>query len=89
MKSQVRLLGPIGDDVEQQHAEQRDRHPDAEQQAEDEAAVLGAASARTSRWARRHAHSYTCRYLRTNRMEIRFMISVITNRVMPTAKMVL
>ena len=35
------------------------------------------------------AHSYTCRYLRTKRIEIAFMISVITNSVMPTAKIVL
>ena len=34
-------------------------------------------------------HSYTCRYFRTKRIEIRFMIRVSTNSVVPTAKMVL
>ena len=36
----------------------------------------------------RGAHSYTCRYLRTKRIEIAFMISVRTNSVVPTAKIV-
>ena len=35
------------------------------------------------------AHSYTCRYFRTKRIEIRFMMSVSTNSSMPTAKIVL
>ena len=35
------------------------------------------------------AHSYTCRYLRTNRIAITFISRVSTNSVMPTAKIVL
>ena len=35
------------------------------------------------------AHSYTCLYLRTKRIEIMFITNVITNSVVPTAKIVL
>ena len=38
---------------------------------------------------RAFAHSYICLYLRTKRIEIMFMISVMTNSVVPTAKIVL
>ena len=39
--------------------------------------------------SRQRAHSYTCRYLRTNRIEKAFRISVITNSSIPTANTVL
>ncbi len=35
------------------------------------------------------AHSYTCLYLRTKRIAIMFISSVIRKRTMPTAKIVL
>ena len=34
------------------------------------------------------AHSYTCLYRRTNRIAIAFITSVMTNSVVPTAKIV-
>ena len=39
--------------------------------------------------ARSRRHSYTSRYLRTSRMLMMFISSVATNRVAPTAKIVL
>ena len=58
--------------------------------AEPEGEVLGALRTRgPADRVRLSAHSYTCLYLRTKRIEIRFITSVITNSVMPTAKIVL
>ena len=90
MKSQLERARAVQRHVDEQHHEQADRQGEAGEQRQVEGQVLGALRGR--RLADRvlmRAHSYTCLYLRTNRIEIRFMTSVITNSVMPTAKIVL
>ncbi len=84
MKSQLSVPAPSATTSTTSAPSSEDREPDAgqEQQAEDE--VL-----RLQGRGRAEHHSYTCLYFRTKRIEIRFMISVSRNSVMPTAKIVL
>ena len=72
-----------------------DRTSEADEQAEQNASSRSGsrdspgASAARGPVAGRRAHSYTCRYLRTNRIAIMFISSVITKAASPTAKIVL
>ena len=97
MKSQVRLPAPSATTSTSRTPSSSDRDADADEQPDKEAACPSCGSPRAALpiacalrdRLKLRAHSYTCLYLRTKRIEIMFMISVITNSVVPTAKSVL
>ena len=83
----------IGGEVPDDRAEpdERERERRVHERGEDAGAGLVAPGAIRDDAGRdlRGGHSYTCRYLRTSLIEIRFRIRVMTNSVNPTAKIVL
>ena len=96
-KSTRELRDAVARDVveqrrEREHADaDRAEHQRAEEGRERAVAPLRLRDDRPARGAGgdlRAGHSYTCRYLRTSRIEIMFSISVNTNSVMPTTKIV-
>ena len=81
--------GEVVDDQPETDEGERER---AEHQAAEDARaglVLAAGARDDGGRDLRSGHSYTCRYLRTSWIEIRFKTSVKTNSVKPTAKIVL